>query len=755
MTTTTVIPQKEGEWTPAEAAAWFTANTLTNNLAVNEDRCAQAIRYANSIHTDWSDRMRNLWRRWKATYYMLSGNTLERGGPADIHVPEIYKAVETMVPRLEEVVLDQDPFFRIVPRRERDRERAEANSAYLDWQLSQAKIRELVQPAIRDMLITQIAPFYVRWENRERMRNVREITREFDKNGRLKKTVKIRRKKVIDYAGPTAQLIDPFDFIIDTQATDPQTAVFVGHRFWMTVDEIQRIGKSNGWVNLDKIDAKSSTLSPFGGESDSMRWPRDPTARYGNYLDHAGVHRQDERPEKMEVVVLYSKWSPDQNDSYDDYQMIIVGGKTCVDLRVNPHDGGMRPYAVWRDTKSGHEFFGTGTFDNAIRINQHLDRYHQITLRAAEVSACPMVFAEEDSDLPDSLYKVRPFSVFKGVGPVRFTQVPDGSLRAAPMILGMLRQNLEEVVGNFRLNMGQDSNGTATEASLSLQEGNRRNRSHVRSVADGLSQLLDIFQKLNLQYSVEDIEFPVIGKRAIDLKKDYVNFGPADLLEDVHFEIVGLRSSRTYGMRQTGLLATMNAGMPLIAANPGNVDQLYMLHALVTETMGPEDADRIVKLPTPPEKLKSQFDENVGLLQGERIEIDDQDDDEDHVQVMAETGILPRAMDAKSDMPLSVREAVLAHFFEHQAASRRKLAVEKAMAGRDPAQVEVPQEAGGQGSQQTPPPGGMSNAMMALGDEQPPQDGQMPMQNPGPADSRKYGRGTRRGRTVNQTEDRL
>ena len=743
----------EGEWTPAEAAAWHSANTLTNNLAGDEDRAKQVIRYVNSIHTEWSDRMRNMWRRWKATYYMLSGNTLERGGPADIHVPEIYKAIETMVPRLEEVVLDREPWFRIVPRREKDRDGAEANAAYIEWQFEQAKIRDLIHPAIRDMLITQISPFYCRWENRESMRNVREVKREIDKSGRLKKTVKIKRKSVIDYSGPTAQLVDPFDFIMDTKATDPQKATFVGHRFWMTVDEIRRIGKASGWTNLSELDKRSSTLSPYGSESDAARWPRDPTSLFGNYLNQTGLNREDERPEKMEVVILYSKWSLDQDENYDDYQMIVVGGKTCVDLRINPHDGGYRPYALMRDTKSGHELFGTGVFDNAIRINQHLDRYHQITLRAAEVSACPMVFAEEDSDLPDSLYKVRPFSVFKGVGPVRFTQVPDGTLRAAPMILGMLTNNIEETVGNFRINMGQNSNGTATEASLSLEEGNRRNRGHVRGMASGLEQLLTLFHKLNLQYSVEDVEFPVLGKRAIDLKRDYVNIGPADLLDDVKFEMVGLKSSRTYGMRQTGLIASMNVGMPLIAANPDSVDQVYMLHTLISETLGPEEADRIVRMPTPPDKLKSQFDENIGLLQGERIEVDPNDDHQGHIEVMVQMGLLPRAMSVSSDMPLAVREAVLAHFFEHQAHDRRRKAVEKSRQTSRGSSVAVPEEAGGSPSSSPPPPGGMSNAMAALGDE--PSDGQTPLQNPGPPDVRKYGRGTRGGRTINQSEDRL
>lgn len=758
-TKTAVMPSEPGEWTPAEAAAWFAANTMTNNLAGDRDLGEDVLRFVQGVYSDWTDRMRNLMKRWKITYHMLAGNTLETGGPADLHMPEIYKALETMVPRLEEVVLDQDPWFDVVPRRRKDRAAAQANAAYLDWQFEQANVRSLIQPAIRDMLVTQIAAFYVQWENRVTWRNVREVTTSYDSDGRLKKKVKIKRKKVVSYCGPSAKLVDPLDFIIDTKATSVQDAMYIGHRFWMAADELKEVGERCGWVNLDKIGEKSGTVSPFGHESEYWRYPRDPASLYGNSLDRTGVHNGDERPEVMEVIVLYSKWCPRKKDGdgldakYDDYQMIIVNGRTCVDLRKNPNDGGMRPYAVMRDTKSGHEFFSIGTFDNAVRINQHIDRLHQATMRTAEVAGMPLVFAEEDCDLPDSLYRARPLSVYRGTGPIRFTQVPDGALRSTPMIIGMLKSDLEETVGNFRINMGQDSNGTATEASLSLQEGNRRNRAHVRAIADGLDQLLTIFHKYNLQYSTEDVEFPVLGKRAIALKKDYLNFGPADLLDDVKFVLVGLRSSRSYGMRQTGLLSILNAGMPLVAANPQAVDQLYLLHSLVSEWLGPDEADRIVTLPTPQDMLRSQYDENRGLLAGEVIEVDRDDDHLDHMRIMVKSGIVDAAGDPDSGMPISVREAVLSHMHMHQSHQLQKDAARKAMEQRMPTR-DVPPEAGGQNPNEPPPPGGMSNAMAGLGVEDGgPVDGQRPGQNPGPADPAKYGSGARRGRTINQTDD--
>lgn len=752
--TSVSIPQHEGEFTPEEARAWMDAQTHEENRAGDEETAQRCVKFVENVLVEWNDRMNSLRRRWRGTYKMLAGNTLESGGPEDVHVPEIYKAMETIIPRMEEAITEKDPWFRVVPRRERNQKQSDTISAYMQWLYDQAKVGDTIQAAARNMLITQCAAWYINWENKEEWRNEREVIRSFDDKGRLQRKVKTKRKKVISFSGAKATLIDTLDFIIDTKSTNPQNAVYVGHRAFMTTDDIQRIGKMAGWKNLDKVvnvDLSGSSVSALTDYNASFR---DPTARSGGSLDR--FRTVPGAPQKIEVVFLYSKWSMANDDTYDDVQMIVAGGKVCLDCRINPHDGQFRPYATARITKSGHEFFGIGPFDNAIRLNQHLDRYHQIFLRAAEVAACPMVFAEEDSEMPDSLYKVKPFSVFKGVGAVRFTQVPDGSLRAAPLVLGTIQKNIEEVVGAFRIQMGQDSNGTATEASLSLQEGNRRMRAYIRALGDGLEQLLTIFYKLAMQYSIEDVEFPVLGKRALELRKTHMNVSPADLLDDVKFDLVGLHSLRTYGLKATGLQSFVNSMAPFIASNPQAVDQIKLMHEVARELIGPDEADQIVKVPTDLDKLKSQAEENEGLIAGEEIEVDPDDDDDAHMQDETLRAMVKRAMEKDSPMQFEVRRVVLQHYFQHQHQKQKKDAQAKAVQARMPVQQQLPPEAGGDVNPETgkssPRAGGFSDAATTLANEATP-GGQTPGENPGPADSRKYGRSGRSGRTTNQTEN--
>ncbi len=568
----------------------------------------------------------------------------------------------------------------------------------------------------------------------------------------MTRTVKVgERKDKIVYAGTKSILIDPLDFIIDTKKTNPQDALYVGHRAMLSVKQIRQYGKQFGWLHMDEIE--KGPTQQTNQNLDIYRWARDPTSLYGTM---GGQAPSDSRPSVVEVVFLYALLSLDDGQTYDDYQIVMAAGRVILDLRVNPNDGQFRPYATWRATNNGHDFYGTGLFDNAIRINQHLDRSYQTFSRGAAIAGMPIAFAEEDSDMPDSLYKVRPLSVFKGVGPVRFTQIPDGFLRAAPLMTGMFKRDIEETVGAFRINMGQDDGGgTATEATISLQEGNRRMRSIVRAVAEGLEQMLLIFHKNNLQYSNEYIEFPVLGKRALDLRKTHMNMTPADLLEDVKFDLVGLHSMRTYGLRATGFQAVMNSFAPFIMAHPNEVDTLAMLHDGMSELIGPDDADRYVKMPTPIDRLRSQHEENEGLIAGSEIEVEEDDDHTAHMRDLQP--LVVRPLDKESKMNPEVRRVIVQHYIQHDYYRKRQQAQEAVREKRQAATAAmVPPEAGGQQSPATgrssPQRGGMSNAMAELSTGPP---GQAPMENPGPPDQRKYSRSGGAKRTTNQSQNTL
>lgn len=720
-----------------EAQSWTDEQIPHANQAGRREVAERAVKVAQEVVTKWADKMQPLWRRWRHTFYMLSGNTLDNVGPSDIHIPELHKILETATPRIEEALLERDPWFRVVGRSRMDQGRADTIAAYLDWQLDQSNFSTLVQPAARDMLVCQIAAVKTVWDRRTK----RRLRRTFDQgtagaDGKV--TYKVTKEWVdeVEYDGPVDRLVDPFDFIMDPKSTDPQTALYVGDRTLMSIDEIERYGTMFGWMNLREVlEAKEGmSLSP---DFQSMnKWTRDPTEKFAT---DARQTKSSNRPPLYEVVHLFLRSDVLNDDGqFEEIELVIVNGTTCCVARKNITDAQVRPYAIARAAKNGHELFGVGPMDNAVRLNQQLDRYSAILFRSAELGAMPMVFAGSDAELPDSLYKVRPFSVFKDVGDVKFTSVPDGITRSGPLIVSMLTRHIEETTGVFKIQQGQEStSGTATEATLSLQEANRRMRSWIRSVADMVRQVLILHHHYNRQYTCAKTTFRVMGKRAIALNREYLEIGPDTLMQDVDFEMVGLKSLSTYGLKAVGMQSWVNMNQAFIQSNPDRVDQLAFMHDSAREMIGTEEADRYVRVPEDPSKLISQEQENVALLQGAEVEIAEGDDDKKHM--LALRGLFQEASDPKSKLDKRVRLNVIQHYLAHGYALERKQAQQQAAQQRQAMiAASIPQQQG-----TAPRPGGFATGGTP---------GQRAGENPGPADTRKVPKTGNERRTPSQME---
>jgi hypothetical protein len=142
-----------------------------------------------------------------------------------------------------------------------------------------------------------------------------------------------------------------------------------------------------------------------------------------------------------------------------------------------------------------------------------------------------------------------------------------------------------------------------------------------------------------------------------------------------------------------------------------------MMYEMARELIGPDEADAFIKVPTPIDKLRSQAEENEGLINGEEIEVDKDDNDQQHLQDMQD--LFERAMDKDSKMHFDVRRVVLQHAFQHGMQLKAKEAQKQALEQRRPT-VSAPAEAGGEPSSESgkssPPAGGMSNAMQDLAD---------------------------------------
>ena len=187
-----------------------------------------------------------------------------------------------------------------------------------------------------------------------------------------------------------------------------------------------------------------------------------------------------------------------------------------------------------------------------------------------------------------------------------------------------------------------------------------------------------------------------------------------------------------------------NTMAPFIMGNPQAVDQVRFMHEFAREFIGDDMADAIVKVPTPKSELRSQEEENEGLIDGAEIEVDRDDDHRDHLKKLMP--LYQRAL-MDDDMNYDVRRVILQHYMDHMHNLQRQEAQQKSMAQQQSMMPPRAPEAGGQvgltGS--SPVAGGMSDAMSQLATNNRPTRGETP----GPQDGR-TGRPGRASRPMSQ-----
>jgi len=153
-----------------------------------------------------------------------------------IFIPLVFSYIERFLPKL----VANKPTVNYMPRRPDSVEKAQKMQALFEWQWDQIRnikdggmAMELLHFA-KEALVIGTAVAKVPW--------VLEVEdkKMFDEKG----DIVIRQQKVFD--GPSFELIDPYDFFFDPEASDLERASWVMHRTRKTLDEMKAVNNAKG-----------------------------------------------------------------------------------------------------------------------------------------------------------------------------------------------------------------------------------------------------------------------------------------------------------------------------------------------------------------------------------------------------------------------------------------------------------------------------------------------------------------------------
>lgn len=656
-----------GKATPDQLREWQDIQIPYENLAgTDESLDSRALSFVNEHINRFQGKCQNIYEKWAIINQFVRGSAyITRGAEKDVHVPAMQKALERMIPRIEEQILQQDPWFTVVGREEMDQREQNKIRSYLEYQMDQCRFREEVQPAIRTMLIYGFCVFKVWWCIEEELRIKREY-KQVTQNGTTKTKVKLTEENEVVYNGPKIKLVDPFDFIIDTDATCINDAKYVGEVTKMTFEEIAMLGEQGIYKNWEKLrEMHPRTRYDYANYEKQVR-------KLHFWDDSHGTTPPSGGQKEFYVATFCAKF--DLFNTGIARECIITTANNSVVLQVqeNPFDDKHRMYALARANRDAFEFFSSAPFDHSIRINMEMDRHRQLVMKGHARHLCPILLTPDTDDLPDSLWDVEAGSILNVANPQAVHEVNIKSTVGEYRYLeNILDGDIEESSGSTRMLGGTEDSGTATESTHKLAESSRRLRSYVRSFTHMAEDILRQFHAMNRQYVTQNMTFRVIGKSAHNVKT-YDTVSPQLFQTDVDFEFRALSNLHSSDLRATQMLQWLNTTAPIAAKHPGRIDDLAILGLLWDDMVGSVPSKDVINTPTKLEDLPTQEEENIMILQGQDIEVDPLDDDREHLEELLEI-----REKAQEDEKIYVRW--MQHYESHRIQLKRKAQAKKAV----------------------------------------------------------------------------
>lgn len=581
----------------------------------------------------------------------------------DLFVPRCFTAVEAATPAWIFAVLGQTP--KVYARKPKYKDSAGAVEAMLkyDWERSEVVMRS--QNVAKQMFKygTGIAKVGYRYEEYEINRSYeRTIPTGFTGKGEIRTRTDSFKKKesVVRFDGPWLEPWNVFNVHPDPFYPRIPEMRYVNAKRWTDRKTLRHESDQHElhtgkplYKHLDRIPrqkkgyAEEIWQADYGDDiAEAMGWTQAYGVAQNRYTSMSGDH------EDQDLVEIIEHWSRDDRVIY------LANGETPILDGPNPFDDKEIPFVATRATVLDNQFWGYGILHPIQRSQEELNSHENLMLRQTQLNVMNIWASSEDLGLPEDLSSLEPGDVYQ----TPFFQdkpllVPLFQGRPLPPEAYRIREQIDNTIQTtigqpgYRQNI---SSGTATEAQLESAMVESRNR--LQALGGELTyanEIARLFHSRRQQFlKDEGEEFRILGPKGAD----YPRVTPEDIAGEYDFLTAGqhMHASRDV-LRQQILQA-----IALIGGNPAilsisDLPEIWQEFWKMCDLPYPE---RFYS--PPPQRTMNPKKENLILTQGEWIEVEPNDDHEEHLQSHTQ------AMgDAVGNGPEAI-EVLQRHIQEHQ-----------------------------------------------------------------------------------------
>lgn len=459
--------------------------------------------------------------------------------------------------------------------------KARVTGAVVNWNARESKLEERGNEMLQDGLLSGVGMLKVSWQTPfaprvktpDGVQDVAVPGAPSERNGAADRTADqqaaLRRAFPSHLTGrdmAQAEIVDPFDFLLDPSATNIEKADWVGHRAWLTKAKVEDLQKS-GYFRRVTLTATNPELLPSTRE----RWrSRDTMDDEGRLITlHNRIARLDESDDE---TTPWEVW--EIHDRINNRILHIMPGNP-EPLRDVPNELAIRrpPYVDFRPDKTPLRFWSLPQSAQYLEVQQTLDSVvdymvdiisrHSKTIIAVDKGMSP----EDQKKIAEAAHaELVALDNPSAAQPLNVGALPSD----IPALIQTLRTIITEISGVTQMASGVASSprATATEVATISQAMSVRMRRMKLDLDRSLKAVLDLYLDLSQQFLPIDTVIRVAGMDAENWKEDTEqDFLQVSSREQIEGEftitlLVGAAADMEQQLKRQQILQLMNFVVP-------------------------------------------------------------------------------------------------------------------------------------------------------------------------------------------------
>lgn len=527
-------------------------------------------------------------------------------GLANVYVPEFFKAVETLVSNMYQIIFSEDPFFTMLGRENSDEARVPIMQGLMNFFIEKTQLKNKFFEILRQFVIDGIVFVKITWKSEER-----RVTKKMPMDvGYTEPETAIVDETELQYDAPCLELVDMLDIYIDPTVSSVDEAEWIIERKKMTYNQLMKL-KEQGLI--DEFDDEAAMIrtakNKGAGDNQSDRLMKE-------RLQGLGINAGQLEKREYEILEYwgllpksYLKVSPESGHEptpeggdgdkieVECRAIICLNTKKILKVSENPYWHKRKPYVGCSMFKMDNSLFSMALGDMVKSTQLELNESHNQLLDFNSFNLYNMWKRRRDSGVDKKKLKAAPglivdCDVMEGLEALR---PQANSFFQGQQADNIMREDIKQATGALADMQGvaATKRKTAFEVQALIGAGGTRVKNYVMNLNENLLKpMLHIYYSLIQQYMDQGQVVRIVGKEGVLFGK----IMPEDVYGNFDFVPKLMTDYQNRITIRENLLQFLQIAAPMVQAGVINPQVMYKVVRRIYDSFEMKDGNEIMPL---------------------------------------------------------------------------------------------------------------------------------------------------------------